>query len=384
MHSNGWGTFMKKIITIGLISMLLVGCDSETQTEEKTFVLELGNEVDKVVLDDQTITSDMEAVDVTKVVKKHLDLPSVYNAKIYYDNFSAYLKHSSFKENGNFYDETSYTETKIYFGDKKQYGAIYKYATDSFYCPGHRKAHVSYASGVYVEDSIIAASYKSINKREKVKKYNYVNFILSSNPSKYYGCNIGSFTCDVNEPMRVFLRKYYYKARRTSYAYSGAYSKYSSPKSMIDKFTLDKAFKEYQGYEDYYKYSFQLYENYIVVTNENPFGFNYITVGKDDNLSGMMGMIGDYYEKMISESLENNYSIKTKIYLNLNSLEIDKWEYKFHGMTNESLSGVSMDGYVINVDFELTKAFSSEQTISSQSSQLFKEMKKFGRKKDLF
>ena len=53
MHSNGWGTFMKKIITIGLISMLLVGCDSETQTEEKTFVLELGNEVDKVVLDDQ-------------------------------------------------------------------------------------------------------------------------------------------------------------------------------------------------------------------------------------------------------------------------------------------------------------------------------------------
>ena len=61
--------------------------------------------------------------------------------------------------------------------------------------------------------------------------------------------------------------------------------------------------------------------------------------------------------------------MKTNIYLNLNTLEIEKWNYSFKGIT------LDLPGVYSEVEFELTKSLKTEDEIKSLSTQLIEYTK---------
>ena len=77
----------------------------------------------------------------------------------------------------------------------------------------------------------------------------------------------------------------------------------------------------------------------------------------------------DHVKAILLNSLSKNYSMKTSIYLNLDTLEIEKWNYSFKGIT------LNTPGVYSKVEFELTKSLKTEDEIKSLSTQLIEYTK---------
>ena len=287
---------MKKIITIGLMSLLLVGCNMDLSSESKglskdEYVIELENSVNQVALGDKTITSDMDAKDVKDIISDYMKLTDIFNVKMNYNLFDGSIKAQADMFSSYVYDEASKNSWSYLQINSKNLKnnkeSTIKSSGVYIWCESHYTIHYNVAENFYLQNELYIASSQTYDEENS----QLLTYCLPDKP-------IQILNDDVNKE---------------------DYMAASNASKILNRNPVESLFYEYSGYEQHYKYSFQLFENYIVLTNENPFGFS---------------MIGhpDHVKAILLNSLSNNYSMKTNIYLNLNTLEIEKWNYSFKGL----------------------------------------------------
>ena len=109
--------------------------------------------------------------------------------------------------------------------------------------------------------------------------------------------------------------------------------------------SIKNIFTEYNEFKDYYEYSYEYYENYIILKSVNPFGFY---LGENES-----------FKMMALASIENNYSIETSLYFNVNTLQVDKLAYSYKGITISPMLGSYSE-----VKFELVNSSKNNEDIN--------------------
>ena len=313
------------LLMIGMLSScnnLLPSANSESETIEPTtnpYELQLGAPTDFIVLDNiYSLSKLADPLEVKSIIIDYYKskMPSICEMKIEMDLFeSAYVSNATMLYTYSESDE--YIEDYYHIISENLKTNIISELTGisgSNICKNHSKTHFKAYEKFVVSNELYHAAYQEFDEENN----KYITGSLNKN--------------EIMLPLDDKHANDYNTAR---YALQ-LYTNQSSIKNL---------FTEYNEFKDYYEYSYEYYENYIILKSINPFGFY---LGENES-----------FKMMALASIENNYSIETSLYFNVNTLQVDKLTYSYKGITISPMLGSYSE-----VKFELVNSSKNNEDIN--------------------